>query len=561
MVWYFGKKHIGLFLVAECCILVSYTISVILPLNLTKLTDKVLYGKQHYLLNDVIKSYIFLFLTATVFNLIYAYVWQTLKNRYIVEVKNTLFEKILYSKPKALSNMNSGDMVTRIDSDSDQFLHVVQRNLFHFINSFFLCAAIIYMVAKINGLIAAMLVIAAFLPILITKLFSRLTEKYSSENRIVAGKLTGRIYEIVNGIREIKLMNAQKWARNESMRPLEKMAKLGNKVRLVDFGVNKSTYLINLTTSILIYTVSIGFILKGNLTIGMFLAIIQYIALLHKKFNWMLRIYLDWFTRKVSIEKVTALLECEVETASGQSVDQINTIEFRNVTFGYEENRVLDNVSFQINRGEKVAITGASGAGKTTIINLLLRFYEPQSGQILINGIDITKIRCMDIRRIIGVVSQEIRLFDETVRNNLSFGGNCPEQEMWNALDQVKMEKDIENLPDGLDTKIGLGGYGLSGGQKQRLMIARMLLKKSDTVILDEATSAMDVKTEEEIRDKLFGEEGDVTMLIISHRLSAIRNCDKIVVIRDGQIENIGDHEELARQSETYQKMFIGERA
>ena len=149
-IWYFGKKYVPIFLIAEICILVSYAISVLLPINLTKLTDEVLYGGQYSLLPEIIRNYVFMFLTATVFNFIYAFVWQYLSNHYVLDVKNKLFQKIMFAKVSFLSNMNSGDMMTRIDGDSEQFIHVVQRNLFHFINSAVMCLGIVILVAQIN---------------------------------------------------------------------------------------------------------------------------------------------------------------------------------------------------------------------------------------------------------------------------------------------------------------------------------------------------------------------------------------------------------------------------
>ena len=168
-VWRFGKRYLPLFAVAELCILVSYAISILLPLNLKRLTDQVLYGHEYGLLPEVIKSYIILFVIAAGFNMLYAFVWQALNNRYIVDIKNEVFRKTIFAKASFLSNMNSGDIMSRIDGDSEQFIHVIQRNLFHFVNSMLLCAAVIWMVAAINPVIAVLLVIAAHKSIELTK--------------------------------------------------------------------------------------------------------------------------------------------------------------------------------------------------------------------------------------------------------------------------------------------------------------------------------------------------------------------------------------------------------
>lgn len=556
-IWQFGKKYIPFFLLAEVCILVSYAISVLLPLNLTELTDKVLYGEQYDLLPTVIRNYILLFSVATVFNFIYAFVWQYLNNHYVLDVKNKLFEKIIFAKASFLFGMNSGDMMTRIDGDAEQFIHVVQRNLFHFINSAIMCAGIVVLVARLNLTISIMLVIAAVLPIIITRLCGRFTEKYSRESREISGQMVGKLYEIIKGFREIKIFQAESFAFKKIFIPLKHLIALGNNIRFVDFWVNKLIYLVNLSASIIIYGYSAYLVANGELTIGIFLAIIEYIALLHKKFNWILRIYLDWFNRKVSIDRVNEVLDLEEESRQGKEITSIDSIEFKNVDFSYNnQNVVLNNFNLKINKGEKVGIVGGSGNGKTTMVSLLLGLYETKNGAILINGIPISEINQATIRKNIGVVSQDIMIFEDTVRYNLNFGNDFSDEELYEALDAVNLTEVIEKLPEGIDTEISTVSHNLSGGQKQRLMIARLLLKKSSFIILDEATSALDIETEKDITEYLSSFSDDTTMLVISHRLEAIKNCDKIMVLDGHRIVDVGTHDELLRSSPIYFELF-----
>lgn len=559
-VWRFGRKYLPLFVIAEICILVSYAISILLPLNLKRLTDQVLYGQQYELLPEVIQSYVALFVIAAGFNMLYAFVWQSLNNHYIVDIKNEVFRKTIFAKAAFLSNMNSGDIMSRIDGDSEQFIHVIQRNLFHFVNSMILCTAIIWMVAQINFIIAIMLIIAAVLPIILTRLCGRFTEKYAGESRAVMGVFTGRLYEILKGFRELRLACADWWVNSQVMEPLKKLIALGNRLRRVDFFVNKGIYLVNLTASLVIYGFSAVLIIQDKLTIGLFLAVIEYVALLHKKFNWMLRIYLDWFARKISIDRVNEVLEQESEREQGEEIEKITAIKFDKVSFSYDKsNPVLQEVSFEIKKGQRFGLVGTSGVGKTTLIALLLNFYTPDSGEIFVNGIPLSKISPVSLRKQIGVVSQDILLFDESIRYNLNLGGNYSDAEIWNALDAVRLKELIQGLPQGIDTKIGAASSNLSGGQKQRLMIARILLKKPQFVILDEATSALDVETEGNIIDCLAENLDDTAMLLISHRLATIKNCDQIAVLSNWCVERIGTHAELMESSPGYQQMFGGD--
>lgn len=557
-VWRFGRKYIPLFILAEICILISYATSIVLPLNLTKLVDKVLYGRQINILWEVITAYAILFLVSTIFNLIYAYTWQTLNNKYVVDVKNKLFEKTIFAKVKFLSSMNSGDIMSRIDGDADQFIHIIQRNLFHFINSILLCIGILIMVARINMSITLILLIAAVLPIVITRISGKLTEKYSKASRETNGEFSGKLFEILKGMREVKIFCAEKWATSLLFSKLKRIIKLNNRLSKVGFVLNKAIYLVNLMTSLIIYGFSALLIINGHFSVGLFLAVIEYIALMHKKMNWMLRIYLDWNARKISVDRVNEILESESENDNGGLViGALNNIEFKNVSFGYEGNTVLKNASFKIKQGERVGIVGTSGAGKTTITGLIMKMLEPQTGNIYINGQDIEAIKYSDIRKKIGIVQQDILLFNDSVRYNLLLGNqDISDNELMYACEQVGLSEFVKQLPQGLDTRIGLNTQGLSGGQKQRLMIARILLKRASTIIFDEATSALDIETESMVAKELVALNDDTTMIIISHRLDTIKSCNKIIVINDGQVESIGRHEDLVNSSKAYHTLF-----
>jgi len=556
-IWTFGKKYWVAFAIAEVCILVSYTVSVLLPINLTRLTDDVLLGGRYDLLSVVIRDYCILFIVSTLFNFIYAFTWQYLNNHYVLDIKKQLFSKMIYSKVSFLSGINVGDLMTRIDNDSEQFIHVVQRNVLHFINSALMCMGIIVIVAKINYVIAILLIVAAVLPIIITRIGGRFTESSATEIRKRMGDVTGKLYEIIRGIREINILNAFTWAEKETLGQLNRLLHLGNQVRRVDFLVGKGIDLVNLISTLTIYCVSVYFVLQNKLTVGMFLAAIQYISLLHRKFNWILRIWLDWYNRKVSIDRVSEILELESEVSGSDEIEKIKTVEFQNVEFGYDvEYPILKGINLKINEGERVGIIGPSGIGKTTLTSLLLGFYPLNGGSILINGLPLSSVNHMQLRKKIGVVSQDIMIFEDTIRYNLNLGDNYSDDEIYAVLKDVNLLEIIDSMPEKIDTIISPVSYNLSGGQKQRLMIARMLLRKPDFIILDEATSALDVETEKIVSQTINTAAEKSTVLVISHRFESIRNCNKIVVINNHTIEAIGTSEYLAKESTTYATLF-----
>lgn len=556
-IWRFGKKYVLFFIVAEICILVSYAVSVLLPMNLTRLTDRVLYGGEYELLGTVIRDYCLLFSIATLFNFAYAFVWQYLNNHYVLDVKKETYKKVVYAPSSFLSRMNSGDVMTRIDHDSEQFIHVVQRNLFHFINSAIMCAGIIWVVVRINGIIAVLLLIAAILPIVITKLCGKVIEKYTKESRQISGEWNGRIYEILKGFREIKLLNAFSWADEKVIKPLKQLLRLENQSRNVGFAFGKGIDFINLLSNFLIYGFSVHLIIKGKLTVGLFLALIQYVSLLHRKFNWMMRIWLDWYNRKVSIDRVVDILELEPEACGTNVVQEIRTVEFRDVDFEYEEGcPVLINFNLRITAGKRIGIVGHSGNGKTTITSLLLGFYQVNKGMILINDIPIADIDQIQLRKKIGVVSQDVIIFEDTIRYNLNLGNDYSDDEIYDALKSVELLDAVNALPNRIDTVISSVSHNLSGGQKQRLMIARMLLRKPSFIILDEATSSLDVETEKVITQMLNEKMLNATLIVISHRFETIRNCQEVVVINNHTVEAIDTPEALIENSPTYRALY-----
>ena len=552
----YARKYKGSFIISELCIIILYAISLILPWNLTRLVDRVIYGEEYSILANVILVYVTLFLISTATNLFYAYIWQTLNNKYIVNIKTDMYESLLRSKAKYLSDINTGDAVARVEWESDQFIHVIQRNVFHFTNSAVMCIAILIIIFTTSIVMGIIAITSVVLPFLITKMLSKKTEKLTHENRHSIGILAGKVFELFSGFREIKLFGAQLWAEEQVIKPLEKVVDTSNKQSIIALSVQKAVAGINTLCSIALYGYSAYLVVSGNLTIGVFLAAVQYVFLLNYKFEWILTIYNDWHWRKVSIERCCEILTCETEDTGGKEINSIDSIEFNNVTFAYDNDPVLSNISFKICKGENIGLVGVSGVGKTTLISLITKLYEPQSGNIFINDINIKELNTYKLRKMIGIVSQDVRMFNDTVRYNLTFGQQVSEDVINNALEKSKIAKTINQLPNGVDTMIS--SIGLSGGQMQRIMIARMLINNADMYICDEATSALDVDTELEVASEINKIMHGKIGITISHRYQSLANCDKIIVLKDGKINAVGTNEELMSNNNEYHTLFGG---
>ena len=232
-------------------------------------------------------------------------------------------------------------------------------------------------------------------------------------------------------------------------------------------------------------------------------------------------------------------------------------IEFKDVSFGYESEHAIKDMSFSINKGERVAFIGKAGSGKSTIINLISRFYEADDGLVLIDGINIKNLDLEFLRRNISVSQQDVFLFSDTIAKNIAYGNvTASQEEIEEAAKSAKAHDFIMELPDKYETIIGERGVGLSGGQKQRLTLARALLNKSAVLILDDTTSALDANTEKYIQESLKTDFADKTVIIISQRISSVKDCDKIIVLDDGKIREQGTHEQLLENKDYYYGIY-----
>lgn len=307
------------------------------------------------------------------------------------------------------------------------------------------------------------------------------------------------------------------------------------------------------------------FTLRGELTMGEFVGFILLSNIFVRpieKINAMLELYPRGYA---GFKRLQEELRVEPDIVDVEDAidapDFLGDISYRNVSFAYEEeSEVLSNINLEIKAGETVAFVGPSGVGKTTLVNLLPRFYEISEGEILIDGINIQDMTMHSLRKQIGVVQQDVFLFNGTIRENVLYGRlDATDREVWGAIEAAQLGELIKELPQGLDTQIGERGVLLSGGQKQRLSIARIFLKNPAILILDEATSALDTETEFYIQESLNKLSEGRTTLIIAHRLATIQHADRILVISEEGIAEDGSHEELLALNGHYAELYYAQ--
>ena len=397
------------------------------------------------------------------------------------------------------------------------------------------------------------------IPILILQKWIRVT---AMKSRNADGENTTQLDEIFHGINAIKLNNAEVF---ESKR-FEKVLEITRKIKFrMESGMAGMPAIIDLVAAVGFFAVMVfggGEIISGQKTVGEFMSFFTAMALIFEPLRRLSNVAGCSQVALASLDKLycifsenSTIAQIEAPTPITQISSKLN-ISFENVSFYYGKKSILSNISFKCDPGKLIAIVGASGAGKTTILNLIPRLIDPSTGNIFIGGIDTKMLGLKDLRNLISVVSQESSLFDNTIRSNIIMGSKLKsDSELNEVLTDSFVEEFLPNLPDGLDTHVGPRGANISGGQRQRILIARALFRDKPILILDEPTSSLDSKSEKVIESALDKLAHGRTTIVVAHRISTIMNADKILVLKSGVIVEVGSHKELLSNGSYYREL------
>lgn len=471
------------------------------------------------------------------------------------DVKRALFKKLLCLETSFFDTNDSGVVIQRFSTDCDTACTGLLENLKTFFSRFFssisLIGVLIYNSWQLS-IIAIVFLLGALLPLSSVK---RRIKKSIARNVEETTKIYTNYNETHNGSKTISAYNLQSYIYNRFDATLRVIFKLTMKV------VQRTGWMTPLMH--IIVSAGIGgviwygstLIVEGKISAGNFVSFITALVLLYTPIKSIGKSYNNVQVSFLAIERIIDILNIKPQIENCEkpkTLKKINKgISFENVCFEYVPNcPVLKNINIDVPAGSNVAIVGNSGGGKTTLVNLLPRFYDVISGQILIDGINIKKYSLESLRDNIAVVFQDNFLFSGTIRENILLGKpDASEKEIFNVLKLVYLDNFVAGLKNGLDTEIGERGAVLSGGQKQRLAIARALIKNAPIVILDEATSALDNKSEAVVQKAIENLMAHRTVFVIAHRLSTIKNAGQIIVINDGEVVESGTHEELLKKT------------
>lgn len=466
-------------------------------------------------------------------------------------VKIALFNKLVYMDTLFFDENTSGVIITRYLSDTDTAANGVVNNVKTVITSLFgalsLIGVMLYSSWKL-ALIGVFVLCIAFLPV---ALIRKKVKATSNRNMVIGGNITTDFNETYSGNRVMRAYNLEE-------RQKEKFTEqvwLGfrNNMSLIKRTgwMSPLMYLIASFGIAIVLGYGTHLITSGYMTAGSFASFVTSLLLLYKPVKTLGNTLTGFQNIFVAMGRVFELFDIEPEIKDDNNCVKFeglkNNIEFKDVNFEYvKDHPVLRNLNLTVNKNETLAIVGNSGGGKSTLVNLIPRFYDVTTGSILIDGINIKKISMKSLRQNISMVFQDNFLFSGTIRENIMMGNpNASEEKLNEVIEAAHLKEMLNELPDGIDTYLGERGTTLSGGQRQRVAIARAMIKESDIVILDEATSALDNKSELIVQKALDNLMKNKTVLVIAHRLSTIKNADRIAVINEGELIELGNHEEL----------------
>ena len=467
------------------------------------------------------------------------------------DVKIDLFHKLVYMNPQFYDENPSGIVISRYMNDPQTASSGIVEKIKVFTTSLFgaggLIAVMLYSSWKL-AIIGVLVLCIAFIPV---ALIRKRIKSASNQNMVISGNLTTDINETYNGNKVIAAYQLQ-----------ERQEKAFSAQIHESFRVNMSLTKRSAWMSPMMYTIAsmgiatvLGYgthlITSGQMTAGSFASFVTSLLLLYKPVKTLGNTLTSIQTIFVAMGRVFELFDLNsdiIEVEAPKTLTEFNSnITFKNVDFEYIENQpVLNNINLVVNKNETIAVVGNSGGGKSTLVNLIPRFYDVKNGSITIDGVDIRELSINSLRNNISMVFQDNFLFTGTIRENILMGNpNASEEDLVQAIESAHLQEVIAELPEGLDTLLGERGLTLSGGQRQRVAIARAMIKHAPIVILDEATSALDNKSEAVVQKALDNLIQNKTVFVIAHRLSTIQNADRIAVINEGHLVELGSHDEL----------------
>ncbi|EHH2533297.1 ABC transporter ATP-binding protein [Vibrio parahaemolyticus] len=576
------KKHKSKLILANLIAIVATLISVPIPLLMPLMVDEVLLDKPASglsAMNAVLPEawhtptgYIFFTLFLVVLmraasqalNIVQSRQFTLVSKTITFEMRSKMIDKLGRISIRQYETKGSGGINAHLITDIETIDQFVGSTLAKFVISFLTVIGTAIVLLWLDWRLGLFILLVNPIVIYFSRKLGSMVKHLKRKENHSFEIFQNRLVETLDGIYQLR-------AANKEREFLQQLKESANQVRVdadkyawQSEAAGRVSFLLFLIGFELFRAVAMLMVMFSDLTIGQIFAVFGYLWFMLSPVQELLGIQFSWYSAKAALKRINDLLELEEEDRPVSKVNPFNEtrevdVKIEHVDFSYNnENKVLDDLSLHIPAGKKVALVGASGGGKSTLIQLLIGVYRQNAGSIRFNDELTEDIGFEVIRDKIAVVLQQPILFNDTLRHNLTLGGHFDEMSLWRALEVAQLQDVISQLNHGLDTQIGRNGIRLSGGQRQRLAIARMVLSNPQFVILDEATSALDTATEAALHKALTEFLSGRTTLIVAHRLSAVKQADLIYVLEDGKVTQTGTHGELVEQEGLYQTLYGG---
>ena len=480
----------------------------------------------------------------------------------VYNMRKDLFRKISYLPISYVDTHAHGDIMSRMTNDVDNISQTLSSSITSLISAVLTLIGAFAMLVKYDWRMALVSLITIPLTVVVSMVLSKLMRKYFIARPVLLGQLNTQVEDMVTGYKTVMAYGKEADACRDFAEISEEFRKCSIKANVWGGIMGPAMNIINNLNYLIVAAFGAYFTVTGAISVGDVQAILQYSRQLSQPINQISNQYANILTAIAGAERVFNILDTPDEVDEGKTELDIpnmsGNVDFSHINFSYVKGKqVIKDFNLEVKQGQKIALVGATGSGKTTIVNLLTRFYDIDSGKITIDGVDINDIPKKELRSAIAIVLQDTVLFHDTIGNNIKYGRlDATDDEVKAAAETAEAREFIERLPEGYNTVLSEGGSNLSQGQRQLLSIARAVLADPKILILDEATSSVDTRTEMHIQQAMVALMKNRTSLIIAHRLSTIRDADMIIVMKDGQVMESGNHDQLLEKKGVYYGLY-----